>query len=310
LNPSIPSALLSAAILVAAAAPAGAERLTFGWPVPAHVRVTERVKKSDEGATLAYDVDVKRAADGKNLVVSLTRFEFVAVDGADVKDPVVKEQLQPALNAAAALPSLLISPEGRFLDIGDLDKVIDRMVDMEDPGERREQLRKMMKSPQMIALLKQRSGEFWRVWAGMWSGMSLRPGETAKSTMAIPAGGIEMPGTVSHRGGVDGGLVRIEYHAAFDGKSGGRALQDLFGDTLRALGRDAGIDVGTHVDEVHFELGAETVTDPRTLKPKTAAYKRDVSLAAGGKTKRQVESHDYAFDWGPAAAAAKKKGSR
>src|SRR5688572_24297348 len=89
-----------------------AEPLTFRWPVPAKVTVTEKVFKKGSGATLRYHVSLTRAPDGKRLTLRITNFDFVEVGGRDPHDAAFRKQLAGALQAASALPTLLISPDG------------------------------------------------------------------------------------------------------------------------------------------------------------------------------------------------------
>ena len=66
-------------LVLLAARPAAAERMTFRWPLPAKAVVTDRVTKQGLSATLRYNAAVTLHTDGTSLALRLTDFEFLEV---------------------------------------------------------------------------------------------------------------------------------------------------------------------------------------------------------------------------------------
>jgi hypothetical protein len=301
--------------MVVAVAPLGAaaETLTFKWPVPGKVVVTEKVMKKGMPATLRYDVTVTPAPDRKRLAVRLTGMQFVDVGGRDARDPEMRKMLAGALQMAAAIPTVLITREGEFDDVTDVDRMIDEVARIGSmPAGQRAAVVKMMKSPQMQPLIKERSADFWNVWVGMWAGAELEPGRTIDLSvpMALPgAAPVDRPLKVTHHGPAGPPAhVRLSFESRLDGDGTTKALQGFVGSLLQQMETAEGAKVGPEMFE-RFQMvsAGEVVTDPATLRPVSArTEKRVVVKVKGQPPQSQVESHEYTFAWPKAAPAGKR----
>src|SRR5687768_11805715 len=86
-------------VLFLAAGPVAAERLTFAWPVPSTVTVTERAVRKGTTAVMRYQASLAATPDGK-LSLRLANFEFVDEPGAKKKvDARTRKQMDAALKA-------------------------------------------------------------------------------------------------------------------------------------------------------------------------------------------------------------------
>jgi hypothetical protein len=203
------------------------------------------------------------------------------------------------LKIASALPSLLVSPEGRFLDIVGYEAMIDRLMADDPPGPQRDAVAAMMKSPKMVAALKQRSAEFWYTWVGLWAEHDLAPGDKASARMRLPAFRLQLPSTIEHAGR-EGSAVRLRFSAAPDGKTDraeiAGAIDGMIDEVAPGQPRKG---VLPRLDVMRFQIHAEVLTEPRTLRPRSATYDRELTVKQEGKETSSTEHHEYRFDWGP-----------
>lgn len=283
---------------------AAADKLVFNWPVPGRALVTERVLRRGRNATLSYEVAVARAPDGMNLTIALENLHFTAVEGMNLRDPRVQKELAPALELAAKVPPLVVSPEGRFLDFIDFEAMLDRMIGTQPAGADRDAIEKLMKSKEMIGSLKQKSSEFWKAWVAVWVGHDLKPGRKVPVDVDLSFG--VASGVIQHHGRAGGktppgsaGLVRLTLDSSFGGKSDDKkafaSLVEAFLAPLRAqLGREA---PPPEVEDLRVVTHVEAVTDPRTLRPASARFSRESTVTMGGESRSDVERHEYAFVW-------------
>jgi hypothetical protein len=281
-----------------------AEHLTFRWPSPVRVAVTEKVVKGGIGATLRYDLSV-RAVEGGRLAVRLTDLHFLELGGQDLRNPAVRKQLEPTLKAAAAFPTMLISPDGIFADVRDLDETLRAMAAASKPKSAAEKraMAAMVKSPQMRALLKQNSAELWNVWVGLWAGADLEPGRTRELSqeMPLPDGAvIERPLRVIHHGPAGPpGHVHLSFESTLEVMPRTRSLQHFMDGMMQDLNAAAGRPIPRElVESVRMSSAADVITDPQTLRLVGAVWKKEVAVQIKGETLRsQDELHEYTFTW-------------
>jgi hypothetical protein len=193
-----------AGLMLVGPAGARAEHLSFGWPSPVRVAVTEKAIKGGVAATLRYELAVRSVAGGR-LAVRLTDLQFLELGGQDLRSPAARKQLEPALKASAAMPTMLIAPDGTFADVKDLDEALRVMAAGSKPRSAADKraLTAMLQSPQMRALLKNNAAELWNIWVGLWAGADLEPGKTRELNQEtpLPDGSVmERPLRVTHHG--------------------------------------------------------------------------------------------------------------
>lgn len=290
-------------VVLVVARPAAAERMTFQWPVPATVVVTDKVTQQGSSSTLRYQVTLTRQGDGKALALRLGKFEFLEVDGRDARDPAIRKQLRGTLELASALPTLLVSPDGAFLDIVDLDAMIGRILrSTAIPAKERAALARTMKAPMMQASVKGRSAEFWNVWVGLWAGADLEPGRTREMRVptALPNGSVvERPVKVSYQGPAGPpGYVHLAFESTLEAGTDQRKLRADVQKAASEVAGSAGKPLDEEVEAFVLSTGGEVITDPATLKPAAARSSRRTTVKVKGQPPRtELETHDYTFTW-------------
>ncbi|HXU82243.1 MAG TPA: hypothetical protein VN914_12650, partial [Polyangia bacterium] len=265
--------------------------------------VTDQVSKSEGSATLRYQVAVTRHSGGQALALRLTNFEFLEVDGHDARTPALRKQLRGALEAASALPTILVSPDGAFLDIVDMEALIDRIArSTAMPPKERKAMVEVMKSPAMLAAMKARSVEFWNVWVGLWSGADLEPGRRRELNIQTPLPNgtmVARPVAITHHG-PDGppGHVHLSFESTLRGGPKDARLRGALEDAAKDLAASGGKALTEDVEGFDLSTGGEVVTDPETLKPVTArSFRRTTVKLKGQPPQSQVEAHVYTFAW-------------
>jgi hypothetical protein len=301
---TIPAVLLTAGTLGAVAPPpARAEHLTFQWPAPVRVAVTEKTVKGGIGATLGYNLSA-RVVEGGRLAVRLTDIQFKELGGQDLRNPALRKQLEPTLKASATLPTLVISPEGTFAGVRDVDESLRTMAaasKAKSAAEKRA-LAAMMKSPQMRALLQQNAAELWNIWVGLWAGSDLEPGQTRSLSQdtPLPDGSvIERPLRVTHHGPAGPpGHVHLSFESTVEVTPRTSSLKGFIDGMLQDLAA-AGQPIARElVQGVRMSTAADVITDPATLRLVAAVWKKEVAVQIKGEPLRsQVEMHEYTFTW-------------
>jgi hypothetical protein len=301
--PGISAAALALALVAAVSPAARADHMTFHWPAPVKVAVTEKVLKGGVGATLRYDLSVQPAPGG-GLTVRLTDVRFVEIGGQDLRNPAVRKQLDPGLNASAALPTLVIAPDGTFADVRDVDRTIKEMALASKPKSAVEKkaMAAMFKSPQLRLMLKQNAAELWSMWVGLWANADLEPGRTREVSQQIPlpdGGVIERPLRVTHHGPAGPpGYVRLSFQATMEANSRDKSLRRLIDGMVRDLAGSGRPIPPELVESVQNTSAAEVITDPSTLQMVAAAWNKEVAVQVKGQPPRaQAEVHEYTFTW-------------
>ncbi len=145
--------------------PEGRSILRFGWGVPSRVRVTEKVLKEGERATLRYDAVLEQGTEGK-LHLRLERFEFGELEGVDLEAPELQEELKMILTLTSAMPVLVLAPDGQPTDVIGFEEMIEKVLATLPAVNAQTQaaVETRLRSPRMQATLKAKVMEFWRVW--------------------------------------------------------------------------------------------------------------------------------------------------
>lgn len=296
--------LLALLLLGSLAAPARADAFRFAWPVPGKVTVTERVQKKGTAATIRYDVILAPKEKGR-IALQLTNFQLLDLGGQPLpaKGP-VRKQIEEAVKAASALPTMFLSKDGELEEIGDLRPVIAAAVAAsKTSGKERQQLTKLMQSPQVKAAMQQRAAEFWNLWVGMWAGGELEPERPRQLTLdtPLPNGSVlQQPLTIVHNG-IAGppGHVRVSYETRLEGPANRQMLKAMVDGMLREAGAAAGQPVPAElIEDIAMVGSGDLITDPSTLRPAYARSQRRLIVTMKGQPPQTLlEAHEYTFDW-------------
>jgi hypothetical protein len=300
------AALLAVTLWGAAVAPspARAEHLSFGWPSPVKVAVTEKAVKAGVAATLRYDLSARTVAGGR-LAVRLTDLQFLELGGQDLRNAAARKQLEPALKASAALPTMLIAPDGTFADVKDLDETLRAMAAASKPKSAADKraLTAMLQSPQMRAMLRNNAAELWNVWVGLWAGADLEPGRTREVSQETPlpdGSAIERPLRVTHHGPAGPpGHVHLSFESTLEATTRNPKLQRMIDGVVQDLAAGGDRPIPRElVEGVRMTSAADVITDPATLRPVAAVWKKEVAVQVKGEPPRsRAELHEYTFTW-------------
>src|SRR5262249_42649689 len=152
----------TAAPAVPSPPPPAPPTLRFGWPVPGRAAVTQVALKDGHTSTMRYDLTTRRSADGGRIEVRFERFQFIEVDGRDLRAPELRAVREDLERMASMIPTLLVSPEGEFTGVEGMDEMIEGILARQrgqkklDPA-KTAQIEAFMRSPEMKATLTQKS---------------------------------------------------------------------------------------------------------------------------------------------------------
>ena len=259
---------------------------TFGWKVPSAVQVTERVETEGGTAVLRYWARLAPDAAGSHLSLTLSDFVFLEIDGEPIDAPDEKERVRALLQRVRAVPRIVLSEGGAFVDIEGMDERIETVLSLE--GDPDEETARVMRSPEMRQMLIEKSREFWVTWVEAWRGLSLALGE--HRSLPSPDGEVSLHFTSYHNG-----LAKLEKTLELDPEALRREVSKALAHMAAGLGEDAS--QIPPLDDVRRTTRYRVETDPRTLMPRRALVEHKTTLTLAGEPHEQIERHAYVFDW-------------
>lgn len=282
-----------------------AEEIKFAWPVPSTVTVTEETLKKGQTGKMRYDIVMSKEKGGNNYELNFKNFEFLELQGLDLSDPENREKAGPGLKHATALggmlPTLIIAPEGTVEDVVGMEKCVDSAVSILTSADPK--LIEVLKSPEMIAQMKQKSVDFWRVWVETWL-VAPEDGKEKSIEMEVPMFGemkVKAPLVVRNEGraGESGGNVRLTAETVLAGEEARKALATMMQNMVAKLPVKEGVKPFSPdmVKSVKRVTTFTVVTNPKTLQPTKASSISNVEINIDDKSKSEIESHKYEFNW-------------
>ncbi len=282
-----------------------AEELKFAWPVPSQVTVTENTLKKGKTAKTRYDIVLSKQAKGNNYEVRFEHFQFLDINGMDLSVPENKKQLGPMLaqmNAMGSMiPTLVVNPQGQVEDVIGMEEAVTnalKVMPAADP-----QMIAALKSPAMIAQMKEKSVDFWRVWVETWVLSQPAPGKPVVVEMEIPVvgGAVKSEMTVKNEGAAPGsaGDVQLSAQAVLQGEAAKKALGALMQSLIAQVPAKPGTKPFSPamIKDMKRTTRFSVVTNPKTLQPVRAHSETLIDLAIGDERKSQLEKHEYSFAW-------------
>lgn len=268
--------LVAGAVDPASLGPPYLGALTFESPRNCAVPVEESISRDGETvARLRYQltfVDVDN-----RVVISFDEMEPLELEGV----PVPPEQRRVA-SAFVQMPSLVVEPTGRFVEVGDMEEVVAAIV-VADPS-----AAGVVDGPEfaevMATIVQQR---YWYTWFGLWIEWG-RFDEPLEEGALLLDGGSEAPMTMSSLGTTPDGLTVLRQELTRSGDASALGIADQ----LRGLSvTDMGSLDGTAATSV------EVVTEPHTLRPHSVHASSDVSLQTPDGEMRRLEERLYLIGW-------------
>ncbi|MBX3073222.1 hypothetical protein KF707_18440 [Candidatus Obscuribacterales bacterium] len=283
---------------------ASAEELKFAWPVPSRVTVTEETLKKGKTAKMRYDIVLNKQSSGDNYELNFDKFEFLAIEGTDLSIPENREQAGAVLKQATALgsmlPTLVITPKGNVVDVIGMEKCIDAataLLSSADP-----KVIELIKSPEMVEQMKQKSVDFWRVWVETWL-TAPESGKVNAYEMEVPIMGVKLqaPLTVRNEGSSKetGSDVKLIAETVLEGEKARQALATMMQNMVAKIPQKEGVKPFSPdmIKSMKRVTRFTVVTNPKTLQPRSASSDSLIDLAIEDKQRSEIEKHDYSFDW-------------
>lgn len=301
--------LLAALFVSATPRVYAADTFTFAWPVPSKGVVTETVLKRGKTATTRYGIVLDKMPKSSDYELRFENFEFLELNGVDLSIPENRSKLGPMLKQITVMgnmiPSLQIDKDGFVVDVIGMDQMVERVTNLlpvEDEA-LRNSLKNMVQTPEMVAQLKEKTKDFWRVWVQTWSGFDLKPGQQKTEKTNVPVLGtiLSVPMTLKNEGPVKDapGYFKLTGESVLAGP----AARKAFGSLMAKLVSEVPAKPGTKpfspdmIKDMKRSQHYSVVTDPKTLQPREAHLEAVIDLTVGEETKSQLERRDYKFDW-------------
>lgn len=292
--------IILGAWLAGAVASSYAESFRFAWPVPGEVQVTAHAEKRGNESTVTYAVRLSAQEDGE-LRARFDGFRFLSLNGVDATDPALAARLGPMAEITNTLPTMRLAASGDYLGTVGLDAVLERLLAaMEGQVDEatRARLRSQFSTPQMRALMQQKSGEIWNVWVGAWNGLDISPGEQVQASVPIDVLGrpLEQKMVVEHLGPAPrhACCAHLRLTTLVEGPDVVRLVAGLI-DGLAPPGQPVDPDAFAFARSSSV---VEIVTEPDTLRPRWASVLREVLIkAVDGERHERVDRQSFTFEW-------------
>jgi hypothetical protein len=277
--------------------------LRFAWPAhaAAAIQLTDERSVGKENRTVVMTMRLRvapNAATGR-LVLFLSDARLLSIDGAT---PGETDPSQVLLNVGrvmkAVTPTLVVGPDGRFVEVRDLDRLVrDVMSAVGFPA-----------APPGAAfgdILSDAAKEDWGTWVGAWLGDRLAPGETAPSERTMEIDGATVSVRTTRRGltpSVPTGRRRLEATAVYPSSAVQQSTRGLLIDSARETRELGGDPVATQefLDGATYSPVTETLTvelDAATMQPFFAEKTRTFSAVNGKHRVDGRERRSHRFVW-------------
>lgn len=298
------------ALQICCTAAHAAHEMKFKWPVPSRVGVTETALKKGQTAKLRYDIVLEKQKTGDNLELKFENFQFLEVNGMDLSAPEAQTLLGPLIQKLSAmqgaLPSLIIDPQGVAVDVAGMETLTDKALGLVPNADSklRASIEAVMKSPEGVAQVKQKTKDFWRVWVQTWVGCSVAAGKEKTVDTEVPFMNGKMltvPLVIRNEGKVaeSPGDVQLTASTTLEGEEATKAFAEM----MQKLTSQIPVNEGAKpfsadmVKALKRVTKFTVVTNPNTLQPKSAHSEIVTDVTVEDKSKSDTEKHDYTFDW-------------
>jgi hypothetical protein len=253
--------------------------LTFGWSAGCTVPVAETVNRRGRTAELNYGLGI--VADPAGLLISFVDMTVLTIDGEIVPPGVADRAV-----AAFVLPSFVVDHEGTVVEIrGTEEMIADLIALMPEMAP--------MAGPEFVAAIEASvASKYWESWGGFWAGFGSIDEVRFETTADIPSGNatVETNVVIESLGTNAAGDVVLRVQQIAEG-------DDLLNATATMMDELGAADTGALFTTARRVVTIDTTTDPHTLRPRTVSLTIDLEIGSGVESRRQVETHDWTFDW-------------
>lgn len=282
-----------------------ATALRFAWPAGAEARVELRDERAvgEESRTIVLTMRLRVAPDAAadRVVVRLSDARVVSIDGASPGDIDPSHTLLDVSRVMKSLtPTMVVSRDGRYLEIRDLDRLTREVLAAaglpELPGG----------MEAFSSLLSDVAAEDWGTWVGAWLGEPLAPGESTETEREMRLRGARVPVRVTRRGLVPTapkGCTRLEASAVYPSESVRQYTQGFLIDMAREakeLGDNDPVASVRFIEKARFSPVTETLTvelETATMRPFVAERSRSFTAVKGRHKVEGSERRTHRFTW-------------
>lgn len=281
-------------------------KFTFKWECPGEVIITDEAVKKGKSAKLRYKLRLHRKEGETNLRLSWLDFEILEVEGRPVT-PIEKMMLTSMGVGKTMYSDFIISPEGIFLEVDNIEKTVDATVNLLQKASRNpdalKDMEKMKHNEQLKEVMTNATKQLWMAWAEAWIGMDLDKGQVVrfegKESVLSGMPGIRMRGKIENLGESSEypGKVHLRITTEPDSKE---SLRFIAGFVKQFSSKQLSPKEVEQMKDAALKCKSvvETIIDPYTLKPSRVFREKDIAVSApGAGGAKMYESHTYHFEW-------------
>lgn len=281
-----------------------ADALRFAWPSQgtALVELTDErsVGGSLRSSEIAMRLHVRPDGRSDRLVLEFSDARVVSGD----RVPVVRADpaslgVAVARVMARATPTMVVSRDGEFLEVRDLERTTLEVVEAAGfPGV-------PMGLDLFGVLLSDVAAQDWSAWVGTWRGPRLAAGEWTRTDEDRELGGIRTRVTLTRRGlesAASSGRTRLEAVAVYPSESVRQYTSGFLIDMAREaeeIGEDPVVNT-RFLDRARYSPLTETLTvelETATMRPIVVERVRTFSAVAGRHEVEGTERRRHRFTW-------------
>ncbi|MCB1744043.1 MAG: hypothetical protein KDK91_26960 [Gammaproteobacteria bacterium] len=282
--------------------------MRFAWPVPGQARVFEEGFKNGRHYRARFRLHTASLGANDDIEVRFAGFELIDIEGMDIREARVLEQLAPQIAMMSALPRFRVARSGELIAVEGIEEILRGLLDNElfrnlgDPAVR-QRVEALMFAPTTLATIEASSASYWNAWVGFWlrlpprvDGITSWRSENVAFGQKIPFDIVLEPLAVP--AGSAPGRVRYRMRSIADGDAIKQALGRFLEKMSSVSGGSSSANPTTLIESVAQSSMVEIVTDPRTLQPDRVEVQALSLIKLAGQPARQTEQRNiYSFQW-------------
>ena len=270
--------------------------LRFAWHLPGGAAVEETASRQGDITIVRYRIDAQPHPDG-DIIVEQSDMQLLQFNGEDPK-LALGVMYGPVLAMASNVPAMRIDREGQFVDVVDLGKTIDRMVELLvqdltvlEPAMVRDMI-VAARTPTVMQLTVDATRSRWNNWVGHWAGMPLKSQGWSYHEPQNNLDGMKTlrsSALVEHLGAAsETGHTRMRLTTIWEGAIDHADQRMLPASDRSPASDDVSMQISNTVD---------ATVDTATLRPLIVTTTTETTVHSGEQSQVDTQSHEYRFTW-------------
>ncbi len=278
--------------------------LEFGWPDQGEVLVVEETLKKGSRMKASYRLSWEPVKEGEGFALEYKDYMFLELDGRDVTGSHLQEKLAPVLAMTQSLPKMIIAPDGSLAGFEEFDAMIERLLGSEAftknlKEEDIENVRQALSRPEVQTMMRDRYGEIWTNWVGMWTGLEVTRGDKSVIGLDMEISGGVIPELLFEYGDRKESRGKECVEIKMTGIADESALRESVAGLMGNLAPDAAGEAIQGIEKVARTDTCRSILCLDGLRPSEVftSSKTQITMEGAEAPTVTLEEHRYMFYW-------------